>query len=68
MSGKRISFEVETEQLKSDIQEFGKSRGINKVTDLSRIALYEYIRRRLPKDAVTLLHKRLNHILNGVSE
>ena len=55
MAKKTIAFSV-TEEEKSFLDNYAKSRGVNTASALSRIALFEYIRRRSPKELTALMH------------
>lgn len=58
-----ISCTVDTEQIKCDIADYARERGMKNASTLIRVAVYEHIRRRLPKKPVTVLHKRLRGIV-----
>lgn len=56
---RRVAFDVESDELRNALEEYGKSRGL-KLSDLARTALYEYVRRRPPKSLA--LENRLRRI------
>lgn len=62
-SGKAISFSVDDVETKQAIQDYGVSRGFSRVSDLARVALYEYIRRRAPREG-TAMASRLAMVLS----
>ncbi len=64
---KAISFSIDSE-IKESIDVFARSRGMKNAGALSRQATFEYIRRKLPKDVVTVQLLRLQDIINGVIE
>lgn len=55
-----------SQEEKELILDFFKTRGINRGCDALRIAVFDYIRRRLPKTSTARPHQRLRAILNGV--
>lgn len=57
-----------SQEEKELILDFFKTRGINRGCDALRIAVFDYIRRRLPKVPSARAHQRLKAILNGVED
>lgn len=58
-----LSVTLESDEEKELILSWAKTRGINRGADLLRIALFEYIRRKLPKDPLTVPQQRLRGIV-----
>lgn len=68
MAKPELSVSLNSPEDKDLILAWARSRGINRGSDLLRIALYEYIRRKLPKDAVTVASVRLRAIVDMTTE
>ena len=59
MSRRTISYSVESEKLRDALNRYAKTRGFKNASNLSRVAVFEYIRRRPWKDAPDVLHEAI---------
>ncbi len=65
MSKPGIFFSLDSVGDKQTLLAWAKTRGYTQLSQMVRVALYEYIRRRLPKNPVTVLHIKIMGIIKG---
>jgi hypothetical protein len=64
MSNKKLIGYSEDKQIAEYIDMFAKTRGL-KTSAMIRQALYEYLRRKLPKIVLTEMHNKISLLVNG---